>query len=54
MKVFLTLVDRFEVYTKAAEQVTTSQAILMNKVQAAVEIDRILTDCITRVCFTIH
>jgi len=39
---------RFEVYTKAAEQVTTSQAILMNKVQAAVEIDRILTDCITR------
>ena len=43
-------VDRFDVYTKAAEQVTISQAILMNKGHAAVEIDRILTDCITHVC----
>ena len=45
-------VDRFDVYTKAAEQVTISQAMLMNKICAAAEIDRILTDCITRVCFT--
>ncbi|KIJ17894.1 pyruvate decarboxylase [Paxillus involutus ATCC 200175] len=39
---------RFDAYTKAAEQVTTSQAMLMNKIHAAAEIDRILTDCITR------
>ncbi|KAG9315661.1 thiamine diphosphate-binding protein [Chiua virens] len=39
---------RFDVYTKAAEQVTISQAMLMNKVHAAAEIDRVLTDCITR------
>lgn len=49
----LTSVDRFDVYTKVAEQVTISQAMLMNKDQAAVEIDRILTDCITRVRFAI-
>ena len=45
------VVDRFDVYTKAAEQVTMSQAMLMNKVYAAVEIDRILIDCITHVGF---
>ncbi|KAF8133926.1 thiamine diphosphate-binding protein [Boletus edulis] len=39
---------RFDVFTKAAEQVTISQAMLMNKVHAAAEIDRILIDCITR------
>lgn len=49
MEVLLTLVDRFDVYTKAAEQVTTSQAILMNKAHAGAEVDRILTDCIIRV-----
>lgn len=38
---------KFDVYTKAAENVTIAQAILMNKAQAAVEIDRILTECIT-------
>ncbi|KAH7927614.1 pyruvate decarboxylase [Leucogyrophana mollusca] len=39
---------RFDAYTKAAEQITVSQATLMNKTHAAAEIDRILTDCITR------
>ncbi|KAF8558312.1 pyruvate decarboxylase [Imleria badia] len=39
---------RFDAYTKAAEQVTISQAMLMNKVNAAADIDRVLTDCITR------
>ncbi|KAG1840611.1 thiamine diphosphate-binding protein [Suillus subalutaceus] len=38
---------KFDVYTKAAENVTIAQAILMNKTQAAAEIDRILTVCIT-------
>ncbi|KIJ62714.1 hypothetical protein HYDPIDRAFT_94123 [Hydnomerulius pinastri MD-312] len=37
----------FDAYTKAAEQVTISQAKLMNKGHAATEIDRVLTDCIT-------
>jgi pyruvate decarboxylase len=40
---------RFDAYTKAAEHITIAQAILMNKAQAAVEIDRILTECISRV-----
>ncbi|KAG1838027.1 thiamine diphosphate-binding protein [Suillus subalutaceus] len=40
---------KFDVYTKAAENVTIAQAILMNKTQAAAEIDRILTVCITNV-----
>ncbi|KAN0087690.1 pyruvate decarboxylase [Tylopilus felleus] len=39
---------RFDAYMKAAEQVTTSQAIVMNKTHAAAEIDRVLTVCITR------
>lgn len=38
---------KFDVYTKAAENVTIAQAMLMNKTQAAAEIDRILTVCIT-------
>ncbi|KAG2358323.1 thiamine diphosphate-binding protein [Suillus spraguei] len=38
---------KFDAYTKAAEHVTIAQAILMNKAQAAVEIDRVLTECIT-------
>lgn len=50
----LILVDRFDVYSKAAEQVTISQAMLMNKVYAAAEIDRVLTDCITRVCLALY
>ncbi|KAL4070052.1 thiamine diphosphate-binding protein [Scleroderma yunnanense] len=39
---------RFDAYTKAAEQVTIAQASLMSKVHAAAEIDRVLTECITR------
>jgi pyruvate decarboxylase len=39
---------KFDAYTKAAEHITIAQAILMNKAQAAVEIDRILTECISR------
>ncbi|KAG6336857.1 hypothetical protein ID866_2215 [Astraeus odoratus] len=38
---------RFDAYTKASEQVTLAQAILMNKIHAAPEIDRVLTECIT-------
>ncbi|KZT19511.1 pyruvate decarboxylase [Neolentinus lepideus HHB14362 ss-1] len=38
---------RFDAYTKVSEQFTISHAALMNKVTAAVEIDRVLTDCIT-------
>lgn len=37
---------KFEVYTKAAEQITIAQATIMAKSQAAAEIDRILTECI--------
>ena len=50
-EILLTSVDRFDAYTKAAEQITISQAMLMDKTYAAVEIDRILVDCITRVGF---
>ncbi|KAG9315659.1 thiamine diphosphate-binding protein [Chiua virens] len=39
---------RFDVYTKAAEQVTISQGMLMSSASAAAEIDRVLSDCITR------
>ncbi|KAG6380224.1 thiamine diphosphate-binding protein [Boletus reticuloceps] len=39
---------RFDVFTKAAEQVTISQAMLANKVQATADIDRILIDCVSR------
>ncbi|KAG1749231.1 thiamine diphosphate-binding protein [Suillus lakei] len=38
---------RFDAYTKAAEQITIAQAMIMTKTQAAAEIDRILTECIT-------
>ncbi|KAG0700471.1 thiamine diphosphate-binding protein [Suillus ampliporus] len=37
---------RFDAYTKAAEQITVAQAIIMTKTQAAAEIDRVLTECI--------
>ncbi|KAG1898119.1 thiamine diphosphate-binding protein [Suillus fuscotomentosus] len=37
---------RFNVYTKVAEQITAAQAIIMNKAQAAAEIDRILVEAI--------
>lgn len=40
---------RFDVYTKAAEQITIAQATIMAKSQAAAEIDRILTECIVHV-----
>ncbi|KIO02700.1 hypothetical protein M404DRAFT_147308 [Pisolithus tinctorius Marx 270] len=39
---------RFEAYMKAAQQVTLAQASLMMKVNAPAEIDRVLTECITR------
>lgn len=39
---------RFDAYTKAAEQITIAQAMIMNKTHAAAEIDRILTECITQ------
>ncbi|OJA07786.1 hypothetical protein AZE42_06734, partial [Rhizopogon vesiculosus] len=38
---------RFDAYTKAAEQVTITQATIMTPRQAGSEIDRILTECIT-------
>ncbi|KIM66897.1 hypothetical protein SCLCIDRAFT_1210949 [Scleroderma citrinum Foug A] len=38
---------RFNAYEKAAEQVTVAQASLMSKINAAAEIDRVLTQCIT-------
>ncbi|KAI6041421.1 thiamine diphosphate-binding protein [Pisolithus marmoratus] len=38
---------RFDAYTKAAQQFTLTQASLMAKVNAPVEIDRVLTECIT-------
>ncbi|KAG0696394.1 thiamine diphosphate-binding protein, partial [Suillus ampliporus] len=37
---------RFDAYTKAAEQITIAQTMIMTKSQAAAEIDRILTECI--------
>jgi len=39
---------RFDAYIKAAENFTISQAILTDTNTAAAEIDRVLTDCITR------
>ncbi|KAJ6584893.1 thiamine diphosphate-binding protein [Mycena capillaripes] len=39
---------RYDAYIKAAENFTISQAILTETVTAAAEIDRVLTDCITR------
>ncbi|KZT42636.1 pyruvate decarboxylase [Sistotremastrum suecicum HHB10207 ss-3] len=38
---------RFDAYTKAAEQFTVAQTNLMNLENAASEIDRVLTQCIT-------
>ncbi|KAF8523212.1 pyruvate decarboxylase [Gautieria morchelliformis] len=37
---------RFDAYTKAAEQVTASQAVLMDTQTAASQIDRILKECV--------
>lgn len=37
---------RFDAYTKAAEQVTASSAILKDSQNAAAEIDRVITECI--------
>ncbi|KAF7346218.1 Pyruvate decarboxylase [Mycena sanguinolenta] len=39
---------RYDAYIKAAENFTVSQAILTEANAAAAEIDRVLTDCITR------
>ncbi|KAJ7935574.1 thiamine diphosphate-binding protein [Mycena leptocephala] len=39
---------RYDAYIKAAENFTISQAILADTNTAAAEIDRVLTDCITR------
>ncbi|KAJ6508886.1 pyruvate decarboxylase [Mycena sanguinolenta] len=39
---------RYDAYIKAAENFTISQAILTEAKTAAAEIDRVLTDCITR------
>ncbi|KAJ7784633.1 pyruvate decarboxylase [Mycena metata] len=39
---------RFDAYSKAAENFSISQSILSDKNTAAAEIDRVLTDCITR------
>ncbi|KAJ7212182.1 pyruvate decarboxylase, partial [Mycena pura] len=39
---------RYDAYIKAAENFTASQAILADKSTAAAEIDRVLTDCMTR------
>ena len=39
---------RYDAYIKAAENFTASQAILTDKSTAAAEIDRVLTDCMTR------
>ncbi|KAG6894240.1 hypothetical protein C0992_006957 [Termitomyces sp. T32_za158] len=39
---------RFDAYTIAAQQFTHSQASLRSKNHAAAEIDRVLTDCITK------
>ncbi|KAF7299075.1 Pyruvate decarboxylase [Mycena indigotica] len=39
---------RYDAYIKAAENFSISQAILTSKENAAAEIDRVLTDCITR------
>ncbi|KAJ6619463.1 thiamine diphosphate-binding protein [Mycena sp. CBHHK59/15] len=39
---------RYDAYIKASENFTISQAILTDKNSAAAEIDRVLTECITR------
>ncbi|KAG6896937.1 hypothetical protein C0995_010925, partial [Termitomyces sp. Mi166 len=39
---------RYEAYNLAAQQFTYSQAFLKNKKHAPIEIDRVLTDCITK------
>ncbi|KAJ7640546.1 pyruvate decarboxylase [Mycena rosella] len=39
---------RYDAYSKASENFTISQANILDKDTAAAEIDRILTDCITR------
>jgi pyruvate decarboxylase len=46
--VFIIDCHRFDAYLKASENFTISQASLFDPSTAAVEIDRVLTDCITR------
>ena len=38
--------SRFDAYTKAAEQFTASQAVLMETQTAAAQIDRVLRECV--------
>ncbi|KAF7291579.1 Pyruvate decarboxylase [Mycena chlorophos] len=40
--------SRYDAYIKAAEQFTVAQGIITSKDSAAAEIDRVLTECITR------
>nr|GAT60368.1 pyruvate decarboxylase [Mycena chlorophos] len=40
--------SRYDAYIKAAEQFTVAQGIITGKDSAAAEIDRVLTECITR------
>ncbi|KAG5349535.1 hypothetical protein C0989_003292 [Termitomyces sp. Mn162] len=47
-KLHLLILSSFDAYTVAAQQFTYSQATLRNKNNAAVEIDRVLIDCITK------
>jgi pyruvate decarboxylase len=44
---------RYDAYSKAAQQFTISQASLASNANATIEIDRLLTDCITKVCKSI-
>lgn len=37
---------RFDAYTKAAEQFTASQAVLLDTQTAAAQIDRVLQECV--------
>jgi hypothetical protein len=40
---------RYDAYIKAAEQITIAQGIITDKDSAAATIDRVLTECLTRV-----
>jgi TPP-dependent 2-oxoacid decarboxylase len=46
---FLTNFPRFEAYAKAAALFTISQAYIVDKKDAASQIDQAITDCITGV-----
>ena len=46
---FLTDSLRFDAYANAATMFTFSQARIMDKANAALQIDQVITDCITQV-----